>query len=439
VVGPPAAAPPQPLNADASLVRVIGVRRLTAIIINATVGAGIFVLPALAAGNLGPAAPLAYIVCGVAMTLVVTCFAAAGSRVPSTGGLYAYVETAFGPFVGSLVGVLYWASSTFSGASIAAALTDSIATAWPGVDRPTGRAGLVATLAAALAWVNVRGAAPGGRLIEVMTVMKLVPLAMLVGAGVWSVDPGTWFPVPEASSIGRTAILLIFAFLGIEVALVPSGEIRNPARTIPRAAFLALAFTTLLYVAVQAVAQNLLGSDLAGDSPVPLADAAGRLLGGVGRSVMLVGAAVSMLGYLSGDMLSTPRAIYALGRDGVLPGTFASIHPRFHTPWVAIATHALLFTALATTGSFTELVVITNVSTLLCYLLGAAAAYQLQRRGAAAAGPPFMLPFGPLIPLATAAVLVWLLAQANAREFAITGAVLIVPVLLYAARRFRIW
>ena len=93
------------MRSDPGFVRALGVRQLTASIINVTIGAGIFVLPAAAAATLGAAAPLAYIVCAVLMALIVCCFASAGSRVSLTGGLYAYVEVAFGPFVGFLAGV----------------------------------------------------------------------------------------------------------------------------------------------------------------------------------------------------------------------------------------------------------------------------------------------------------------------------------------------
>src|SRR5712691_12224370 len=124
---------------EAGLVRAIGARQLTASIINVTIGAGIFVLPAAAAAGLGPAAPLAYVVCAVLMGLIVCCFAAAGSRVSLTGGLYAYVEVAFGPFVGFLGGVLYLLSATFASASVASAFTASVAVLWPVAGRPMAR------------------------------------------------------------------------------------------------------------------------------------------------------------------------------------------------------------------------------------------------------------------------------------------------------------
>src|SRR5213076_1098986 len=141
---------------DHQLVRAIGVPSLTANIVNSTIGAGIFVLPALMAQGLGPAAPLAFIACAIAMILFVTCFAIAGSRVSLTGGLYAYVEVAFGPFVGFLSGVLFWLMASFAVASVASAFAGSVGVLWPPPGIGLGRAVVLAGLFSTLAIVNVR-------------------------------------------------------------------------------------------------------------------------------------------------------------------------------------------------------------------------------------------------------------------------------------------
>src|SRR5947207_10598367 len=174
-----------PAVADAALVRAIGVRRLTASIVNVTVGAGIFVLPAIVAARLGAAAPIAYLVCAALMALIVLCFASAGSRVSLTGGLYAYVEVAFGRFVGFLAGVLYWLMASFAVASVASAFAGSIGVLWPAAGSGIGRALLLALLFSILAVVNVRGVSVGARLVEAITAAKLIPLVVFVVAGVW--------------------------------------------------------------------------------------------------------------------------------------------------------------------------------------------------------------------------------------------------------------
>jgi APA family basic amino acid/polyamine antiporter len=421
---------------EAGLRREIGVRRLVASIINTTIGAGIFVLPAVVAAGLGPAAPLAYVVCGVMMALIVLCFAAAGSRISLTGGLYAYVEAAFGPFVGFLAGVLYSLSASMAVAGVASAFVDSLAGIWPAAGNPSIRVAVLALLFAGLAAVNVRGVTPGARLVEAMTLAKLVPLAVLIGAGIWFVQPEhlAVSALPPASAVGRTAIVLIFAFVGVEIALVPSGEMSDPARTVPRALFMALAVTTTIYLAIQAVALGILGPALADYASAPLAEAMARVLGPGGRLFVLAGAMVSMFGYVAGDLLGSPRALFALARDRMLPSALARVHPRFHTPHVAIVTYATFVGAVAVSSRFTELAIVANVAILTLYLLCVLASAVLQRRDVRSDGTPFVLPGGILIPLAAAGAIVWLVSQATLRELAVEAVVLTLAALAYAVR-----
>src|SRR5579862_5216592 len=383
-------------RSDVGLVRAIGPRDLTASIVNVTIGAGIFVLPAVVAGQLGAAAPIAYLVCAALMALIVSCFAAAGSRVSLTGGLYAYVEVAFGPFVAFLAGILYSLMAAFAAASVASAFAGSVGAFWEPLNSPGGRTATLALLFATVAAINVRGVTLGARFVDVVTIAKLAPLAILVAAGVWSIrgEYLAWPALPEAAAVGRTAIVLIFAFVGVEIALVPGGEVRDPSRTVPRAVFAALAITTTLYLLIQAVAQGILGPSMSMYASAPLAEAASRVLGRGGRLLVLGGAAISMAGYVSGDMLGSPRALYAYARDGALPSALAYIHPRFRTPSIAIVVHAVIVATLAVSSSFTQLAIVANVAALTLYLMCIAASYELQRRDVRADGTPFTIPGG---------------------------------------------
>jgi amino acid transporter len=423
---------------EAGFIRAIGSRRLTAGIVNMLVGAGIFVLPATVASGLGAGAPVAYLLCAALMSLVVTCFAAAGSRVSLTGGLYAYIGTAFGPFIGCLAGLLYGVMATFAVASVASALAGSAGALLPFLATPIARAALIAAIFAGLAVVNIRGVNPGAGLVEVVTVAKLLPLGLLVAAGLPLVARSAHLagPLPSVSALGQTSIVLIYAFAGTEIALVPSGEIRDPSTTVPRSVYAALAVTTMLYLAIQGVTQATLGPALTSYAAAPLAETASRLIGPSGRLLVLAGAIVSMFGYVSGDMLGSPRAVFALARDGVLPRAFALVHPRFRTPHIAIAVYGILVAALAMSSSFKQLAILANVTSLMIYLMSVAAAWELQRRDVRTDGStPFVMPAGPLIPLLAGGVIVWLLSQATGREFGVLALVFAVGSLFYFIRK----
>ena len=161
---------------EEGLIRAVGFRGLTAGIINYTIGAGIFVLPALVAAKVGAAAPIVYVICAVAMGLIVLCFADAGSRVSLSGGTYGYAEFAFGQYVGFMVAVGLWMSMILASASVANVFIDSLAQMLPVVGTPVARTAILVLLYAALAWINIRGVKFGSGIVQTVTAGKLVPI-----------------------------------------------------------------------------------------------------------------------------------------------------------------------------------------------------------------------------------------------------------------------
>lgn len=427
---------PMELREDAKLVRAIGVPGLTANIVNTTVGAGIFVLPALVAAMLGAASPFAFLVCAVAMALFVTSFAIAGSRVSLTGGLYAYVEVAFGPFIGFLAGVLYFLTATLSVSGVISLFTSSFTVLAPALDSGVGCFLSPLLVFAVLTWINVRGVRGGTRVVELVTIVKLLPLLFFVGVGIFFMKGSDAIALawPSGQSLGQGVLLLIFAFAGIEVALVPSGEVINPARTVPRAIYLALAITTLLYVLIQLVAQGILGGELGKFSVAPLAEAARRFSGPIGRSLLVVGATISAFGYVTSDVLSSPRILFALGRDRFLPRVFAHVHARFRTPDVAIVSYCTICLVLSLISSFQQLAILANVAVLLLYLLCCAAAIVLMHRDVRSDGTPFTFPGAMIVPPIAIVIIIWILAHATRKEFLITGLVLVIASVLFLFR-----
>ena len=373
---------------DAGLVRAVGPWALAASIVNTVVGAGIFAVPASLAASVGPYAPFAFLVCALAIGAIAICFAEGGSRVPTSGGAYGYIETAFGPLAGYVSGTLLWFSDLLACGGIAAALGDVgaslVVPEWRGVVRTA----VVVASIGGIAAVNLRGVAHGARLIAVAAIVKLIPLVVFVLVGVSAIDSANFsgaFP-GETRDVGRALILALFAFTGMEVSLCASGEVAQPSRTIPRALAIAMLSLTFLYIAIQVIAQGVLGPALA-QSSAPLADAMAHVSPAL-RVLMLVGAAISMLGWLGSDILSTPRVLFAFARDGVMPRALGRVHARTRAPHVAILSYASAAIALALTGTFAELAVLSTLLVAVPYVGGCAAAWRLSRRGVALAGAP---------------------------------------------------
>ncbi len=425
---------PQAAAPEARLVRALGVWGLAAGIVNVTVGGGIFRLPASAAGSLGTAAPIAYLVCALAMALIVLCFAEAGSRVDLTGGPYAYVEIAFGPFAGFLSGVLRWAVGTLALSAVSTLCADAVGALVPALAGGGARTALLVIALTLFTGINVAGVRQGNAVNAVATVAKLLPLVLLVVVGVFAIRPENLVmtAAPAAGDVARASIVLIFAFAGVESALVPSGEVKNVARTVPRAIFVAMIGITLLYLAIHFVSQGVLGGELAGQS-TPLAEAAGRVMGPTGRTLLLAGASISMFGYIGGMMLATPRALFALGRDGFLPRALAAVHPRHRTPHVAIIVQAVVVVALAVTSGFETLAILANLATLLLYGACCLAAWELRRRDVRAGGIPFRVPGGAIVPFLALAAIVYLLTSITPGEWLTVGGMLVVSTVLYFA------
>jgi len=200
----------------------------------------------------------------------------------------------------------------------------------------------------------------------------------------------------------------------METSLAASGEVRHPARTIPRALAAAMLSVTVLYIAIQLVAQGLLGGALA-TSSVPLSDAMARIHPAL-RALMLAGAAVSMFGWMGTDILGTPRLLFAFARDGLMPRVLGRVHPRTHAPHVAILCYAALVLALALSGSFAELAVLSSLASAALYIAGCAAAWRLRRRRIAHAGPPLNFPALGAIALVAIGAMLAMIALASRLE-----------------------
>ena len=420
------------------LVRAIGPHALGANVVNMVVGGGIFVLPGLVAVHLGASAIFSYLICALGVALVFLCFAELGTRITRSGGAYAYIEEAFGPFAGFVSSIVFWFGwSALSDAAIAAAMVQTIGVAIPGLAEPIPRALLIIGLFAFLAVVNIRGVESGVRLYVVNTVVKLIPLVLLVVVGLFAIDFENLKILETLSldGIGAAAVLLFFAFAGAESALSASGEIMNPKRTVPLGLLLGMVGVLALYVGLQTVSQGVLGPALAENTDAPLAAVARIVLGDWGGQLLLVAGVISIFSTVSGEILNAPRVVFASARDGNLPKMLGRVHPKYKTPHVAILFMSALIGALTILGSFKALAIVASGSILLIYLAVSLAVIRLRQRDGLPKPGEFRIPFGATIPVLSALVICWLLFQLSGAEALGVAALVGVSVLLFGIRQ----
>jgi APA family basic amino acid/polyamine antiporter len=366
----------------------------------------------------------------------VLCFAEASRRVPTSGGSYGYVEAAFGPLSGFVAGVLLWVSSVLACGGIMAALSAGATAALPVLGEPLPRAILIIVVMGGITWINVVGVAPAARFITAITLVKLVPLGLFVvvgGFALLSLDMPQASAIAPVEGFGRAMILALFAFCGMETPLAASGEVKDPQRAIPRALFLSMGFVVALYIAVQLVAQGLLGTRL-GASESPLADAITVVSPALGV-VLLVGASLSRLGWIASDVLGAPRVLFAFARDRLLPAWLGAVHPRARTPHVAIAAHSALAALLAISGTFEQLAVLSTLATCGLYFLSCGAAWKLGRSQVAIFGAPTAFKALPVAALLGMGSMVALVLFAEWKEIAGLIGVIVASVLFFYANR----
>lgn len=430
--------PADGLQGDAALVRAVGPLQLAASIINIIVGAGIFLLPALLSARMGAAAPLAFLAGAVAIVPIAMCFAAVGSRAAATGGPYTYLGATFGPFAGFSAGALQWICNLASSAGVSAALAGQVASAFPDLAQPGARGLFIASIYALLFALNAFGVQLGARMITLLAALKLTPLFVLALVGLLFVDPAqlVWTALPSMSAIGSAMVLVIFAYSGMEAALVPTGEVRDPSRHVPRATLSAIVVVVLLYIALQIVTQGVLGPRLA-TSATPVADTAGALWS-PGRALLLITTCISMLGFLMGNLFSSSRVLFALGRDGYLPRAYGRVDARHRVPRLALATHAGIALVLALGGSFETLALVSGGAICLLFAAVSIAAWRAQSVDLRERGEPFVMPGGALpVPAIAVLTMAAILTTMTQREWTAIAVSLLALVAVYALLAWR--
>ena len=416
-------------SAGPALRRDIGPLGSALLCFNGIVGAGIFALPSTLHAQFGSWSPWLFPLFGSLFLLIVLPFARLAALFPVSGGPVAYTAVLGRP-VSFQVGWLYFLARVTALAANATVFATYAGALWPPFGSAVGRAAVLVALVSLLTWVNLVGVRRAVRALDALSLLKAVPLVALALWALAAAGPGPSGPPPAFGAFEAAALATLYAFVGFENSVVPAAETRRPERTIPRALIATVIATAALYTLVQLAYAAVMP---AGPQPdAPLAAMAERLIGPAGIVILSLTAMASVAGNVLGSVTSTPRVLLALSEERLLPGWFGRVHPRWHTPANAILFMSAVGLALALSGSFVWLAVISTLARLFIYGLSLVALPVASRRLAK--------PIGAALLTVTAAGLLlclWAAAQAKSESWAMLGGSLAVGLLLFLAARRR--
>jgi APA family basic amino acid/polyamine antiporter len=422
------------------LKREIGVWGLVANSINIIIGAGIFILPAIIAERLGTGSIWAYIICGILMIFIMLCFAEVGTKITRTGGAYSYIEDAFGKYAGFLtINIFIFGAAVMANAAVANGLANTLAYFLPFFKIQLVRVLLFGIMFGGLAYLNVKGIKKAIMIVKINTIAKLSPLLLIALFGWFFITPSDsiGISVHSVPDLGEMSLILIFAFVGAETALNVSGEIKNPTKTIPRGIMVSILIVVILYIMIQMTVQGILGASITNFRDAPLAEAARRMIGPVGATIVIIGATFSMFGNISGMVLNMPRVLFAAARDNVIPlKRLAKVHEEYLTPHNSIIIYACLGFIFASVGEFKQLAMLSSASYLLIYLgvILSLIRFRIIRRSE---NGSYNIPGGYFIPGLSAMVILWVLSNLPLKELgAMAVFILLLTVIYFTLKLF---
>jgi basic amino acid/polyamine antiporter, APA family len=423
--------PPRQTVAPPRLARAVGWISLEAIALNGMIGAGIFALPATVSQLLGQASAIAYVSAGLAVLLIALCFAELGSIFDRSGGPYLYAQAAFGSFVGFEVGWMFVLARLTSVAAISNTFTSYLGYFFPAVSQGAARVIAITILIVILTAVHCVGVRPGVRVLNFLTVGKLIPLLAFCGIGLFFIN---WHglaltTIPKPGPLQQASLLLLFAFGGFEYASVPSGEVIRSKRVLPLVLVSAVAIVVGLYMLIQIVAMGTL--PVLATSKTPLTSAALLFLGPVGAVLLTAGAVVSASGTASAAILVGSRMLHSLAEHGQLPAVLARVHDRYRTPTLALVLFAFVAWIFAVSGTFVQLAAVSAFARLLYYTTTCVAVPVLRRKMPGIENR-FLLPGGLVLPVLGLGACLWLLIGSSFDQASIVGASLLIGAALYA-------
>jgi len=410
-------------------IRAIGRWTMTALVINCIIGSGIFGLPAELTRLLGRASPVAMLVAGLVMAVILGCMAEVASQFSEPGGAYLYVRTAFGRFAGLQVawfGLLVDMAATAANASL---FLTYFAGLLPWASHGWQRLVILSAVLLIPTLANYLGVRNGATLSNLFTLAKLVPLLLLAALGLLRF--GRHFQMTRASEITSPGIsawliallLLIFAYGGSQNALVPLGEVRDPRRTVPFGLLTGLTACAAVYALLQFVTVATIGTSA---TERPLADVASALIRVGGATFVAIAVMISTYGRISAALLNTPRLACSLASQRDVPTAVGKLHPRFNTPTTAILLYAATLWLLAASGTFLWFAALAAGSATVIYASTCAALIRLRRLRPGA--DALRIPFGRALAVIGILISLALLTRLEARQVLLMGITALVAI-----------
>lgn len=421
----------------AGLLRAITPFGAALLVLNGMIGAGIFVLPATVSATTGNWAPWLFVLVGLFFITIALSFAELASYFKETGGPVLYAGTAFGPAAGFAAGWMLWLGRVTAIAANLNVVVTYLGPYWSFVASGVGRIVFIGAVCAALVVANVIGVKQGVRTVAIFTVLKLTPLFLLVFAGLTYVSGDTLpGPAPSLGTLGAAVLLLIYAFVGFEAALVTAGETRNPRRALPRALMFTMIGTALLYCLITLVYVAVLPTG--GVENKTLADVAAALGGPVAATVMAFTVIFSVGGNVASAMVTSPRLTYSLAENKWLPKWFGHVHAKFATPDHSILLFGVMVFIFSASSSFVFLAAASSLARILIYILCILALPKLRKAlGPEAKEDAYRPPGGLAVPGIALLLCIWACTQATMGSWTVVAGVVAVGLLLYMLARLR--
>jgi amino acid transporter len=363
-------------------------------------------------------------------------FAELASYFDRSGGPVIYATHAFGPLAGFSTGWVLFISRMTAFAANAGVMVTYLGSLWDIFDGGAGRMLVLTVVIVGLTWANVIGVKDGVRTMAVFSVLKVVPLLLLVLLGLQHVTSATLIPGGSLffEGVGSTSLLLIYAYVGFETMAVTAGETSSPKYTLPRALVRTVIGTGVLYFLIVLVFVSVVPeSDYA---TANLVDVGRALAGPVGAVVITLTTVFSIGGNCAGSMISAPRLIFSLAEHGQLPKWFRHVNEKYGTPDHSILVMGGLALAFALTSNFVELAIASSLSRLLAYILSIASLPAVRRQAdEETRRNAYRIRGGYTVPLIGLGICVWLATHATAGDWQTIAWLLAIGLALYFAER----